>query len=603
MVNFHIGKKFFKLGLVIISMEAKELRKKYVEFFKNKKHKEIKNSSLIPENDPTVLFTTAGMHPLVPFLLGEEHPSGKRLVNIQRCLRTGDIEEVGDDTHLTFFEMFGNWSLGDYWKKEAIEFTFEFLIKELKLDKNKLAVSVFKGDKNAPRDEESARVWENLGISKKKIAYLDRGDNFWGPAGKTGPCGPDTEIFYWNSDKGVPEEFDPNKSTLATDGKDWVEIGNNVFMQYNKNEHGKYEELEQKNVDFGGGYERIYTILEGKKSLYESSLLLPIVEKIKELAKLEEEKSIRKICDHIRAATFLLGDGVIPSNVEQGYVLRRLIRVAIRHGNLLKINNNFTKDLAEIVIKINSKGRPSLKEKKKFIFEELEKEEIKFKKTLEKGLRRFEKFSKNKKISGKEAFLLFQSFGFPLEMTIELSKEKKIKVNVKGYEAELKGHQELSRTATKGKFGSGLADTSVETTKLHTACHLLHSALQKVLKGKVDQRGSNINAERLRFDFSFDRKLTEEELKKVEDLINEKIKNHLEVKREEMSIKEAKEVGAEGVFDHKYGEKVFVYSIGKFSKEICSGPHVKNIKELGKFKIVKQKSVGSGVRRIKAILE
>ena len=393
----------------------------------------------------------------------------------------------------------------------------------------------------------------------------------------------------------------PNKFDVKN--KNWVEIGNNVFMQYNKDSKGKYEELEQKNVDFGGGYERIYAILEGKENLYECSLLLPIVNKIKGLAKLDNEFSIRKICDHIRSATFLFGDGVVPSNVDQGYVLRRLIRVAIRHGNLLKINKKFTKELAEVVIEINSKDYSNLKEKKKFILDEIEKEEIKFGKTLEKGLRRFEKFSKNKKISGKESFLLFQSFGFPLEMTLELAKEKKIKVDVKGYEKEFNKHQKLSRTATKGKFGSGLADTSEETTKLHTACHLLYTALQKVLGNKVEQRGSNINSERLRFDFSFDRKLEKDEVKKIEDLVNEKIKEGLEVVREEMSVKKAKEVGAEGVFEHKYGERVFVYSVGKFSKEICSGPHVPNTKKLGKFKVVKQKSVGSGVRRIKAVLK
>ena len=579
-------------------MKSSELRKKYIEFFKEKKHKEIKNSSLIPENDPTVLFTTAGMHPLVPFLLGEGHPSGKRLVNVQKCLRTGDIEEIGNDTHLTFFEMFGNWSLGDYWKEEAIKYTFEFLTskKWVGLDKEKLGISVFKGDKNSPKDSESAKIWKELGIDNNRIAHLDKKENWWGPAGKTGPCGPDSEIFYWNSDEKVPSKFDFKN-------KNWVEIGNNVFMQYNKDEKGNYKELEQKNVDFGGGYERIYSILEGKKSIYESSLLFPIVEKIKELAKLKDEFSIRKICDHIRAASFLLGEGVVPSNIEQGYVLRRLIRVSIRHGNLLKINKNFTKNIAEIVIKINSKDHPSLREKKKIILDELEKEEIKFRKTLEKGLRRFEKFSKNKKISGKESFLLFQSFGFPLEMTEELAKEKKIKVDTKGYEKELKKHQELSRTSTKGKFGSGLADTSEETTKLHTATHLLHAALQKVLGNKLVQKGSNITPERLRFDFSFDRKLEESELKKVEDLVNENIKKGLKVRKEEMSVNEAKKSGAQGVFEHKYSGKVFVYSIGKFSREICSGPHVSNIKKLGRFKIVKQKSVGSGVRRIRAILE
>jgi alanyl-tRNA synthetase len=578
-------------------MKSSELRKKYIEFFEKNDHKEIKNSSLIPENDPTVLFTTAGMHPLVPFLLGEKHPSGKNLVNIQRCLRTGDIEEVGDDTHLTFFHMFGNWSLGDYWKEDAIKLTFEFLTSKrwLGLDKGKLAISIFKGDKNAPKDEESAEVWSDLGISKDRISYLDKKENWWGPAGKTGPCGPDTEIFYYVGKK-VPKKFD------VKDEK-WVEIGNNVFMEYNKDEKGNYNELKQKNVDFGGGYERLYAILENKNSIYESSLFLPIVEKIKSLSKKEDDKSVKKIADHIRASVFLLMDGVVPSNVDQGYVLRRLIRVSIRHGNLLKINENFTKDLAKIVIKINSKDYPNLGKRKDFIFDELEKEEIKFKKTLERGLNKFDKFAKNKKISGKETFLLFQSFGFPLEMTLELAKEKKIKVDVKEYNNELKRHQKLSRTATKGKFGSGLADTSEATTKLHTACHLLHAALQEVLGEKVDQRGSNINAERLRFDFSFDRKLEDNEIEKVEDLVNNAIKNRIDIIREEMSVEEAKKRGAEGMFEHKYGEKVFVYFVGEFSKEICSGPHVKNTKELGKFKIVKQKSVGSGVRRIRAVLE
>jgi len=579
-------------------MESGEVKKKYVEFFKKKKHKEIKNSSLIPQNDPTVLFTTAGMHPLVPFLLGHKHPSGNRLVNIQRCLRTGDIEEVGDDYHLTFFEMLGNWSLGDYWKKEAITFTFEFLTGKdwLNLPLEKLAVSVFKGDSDAPKDTESAKVWEDLGVPKSRIGFLGKEDNWWGPAGKTGPCGPDTEIFYWNSNEKVPEKFNVKD-------KRWVEIGNNVFMQYNKNENGTYSELEQKNVDFGGGHERIYSIIEGKKSIYECSLLLPIIEKIKEFTKIDNTTSLRKICDHLRASTFLLGDGVVPSNVDQGYVLRRLIRVAIRHGNLLKIYKNFTKEIAEVVIDLNKDSYPKLKDKKSFILEELEKEETKFRRTLERGLNRFEKFSYDKKISGEEAFLLFQSFGFPIEMTLELANEKGIKVDVDGYDHELNKHRELSRTATKGKFGSGLADTSTDTTKLHTACHLLHAALKMVLKSGVEQRGSNINSERLRFDFSFNRGLTPEEIKKVENLVNEQIVKKLDVKREEMSVKEAKEEGADGVFEHKYGERVSVYSVGDFSKEICTGPHVENTKILGKFRIVKEQSVGAGVRRIKAVLE
>jgi alanyl-tRNA synthetase len=576
-------------------MKSLELRKKYIEFFKKKKHKEIKNSSLVPENDPTVLFTTAGMHPLVPFLLGQKHPSGERLVNIQRCLRTGDIEGVGDDSHLTFFHMLGNWSLGDYWKEDAIKFTYEFFTKELGLDKDRLAISVFKGDKEVPKDEESYKTWSDLGIPKNRIAYLNKKENFWGPAGKTGPCGPDTEMFYYVGKK-VPRKFDVKDS-------EWVEIGNDVFIEYNKDDKGKYKDLKQKNVDFGGGYERLYYILEGKKNVYECSLFLPIVKKIEELSKGKDEKALRKVADHLRASVFLLMDGIVPANIDQGYVLRRLIRTSIRYGRILGINNNFCKEIGKVVIDINKKDYPLLKEKKNLILEELDKEETKFKQTLEKGLRRFEKFSKDKKLNGKETFLLFQSFGFPIEMTLELAKEKKVKVDVKGYEKELKRHQELSRTATKGKFGSGLADTSVQTTKLHTACHLLHSALQKVLGEKVEQRGSNINAERLRFDFSFDRRLEDSELKKIEDLINKKINEGIDVVVEELSVKEAKEKGAEGAFEHKYGEKVFVYFVGDFSKEICSGPHVKNTKELGKFKIIQQKSVGSGVRRIKAVLE
>ncbi len=572
-----------------------DLKKKYIEFFKSKDHKEIRNSSLVPENDPTVLFTTAGMHPLVPFLLGEKHPSGKKLVNIQRCLRTGDIEEVGDDTHLTFFEMLGNWSLGDYEREDAIKFTYEFFTKELGLDKDKLAISVFKGDKDVLKDEESYNVWLDLGVPKERIVFLNRKENFWEPAGKTGPCGPDTEMFYYVGRK-APKKFD------VKDEK-WVEIGNDVFIEYNKDEKGKYKELKQKNVDFGGGYERLYYILEGKKNVYECSLFFPIIEKIKELSKNKDEKALRKVADHLRASVFLLMDGIVPANVDQGYVLRRLIRTSVRYGRILGINDNFCKEIGKVVIDINKKGYPLLKDKKDLILEELDKEETKFKQTLEKGLRRFEKFSKDKKLNGKESFLLFQSFGFPIEMTLELAKEKKVKVDVKGYNEELKRHQELSRTATKGKFGSGLADTSTETTKLHTACHLLHSALQEVLGEKVEQRGSNINAERLRFDFSFDRRLEDDELKRVEDLVNKKIKESIDIVKNEMSVQEAKKRGAEGAFEHKYGEKVFVYFVGNFSKEICSGPHVKNTKELGKFKIIQQKSVGSGVRRIKAILE
>jgi len=578
-------------------IKPQELKKKYIQFFLDKNHREIKNSSLIPENDPTVLFTTAGMHPLVPFLLGQTHPSGKRLVNVQKCIRTGDIDEVGDNVHLTFFEMLGNWSLGDYWKEEAIKYSFEFLTskKYLEFPIEKLAVSVFKGDENAPKDQESANIWLSLGIPKERIAFLSKKDNWWGPAGETGPCGPDSEMFYWNSDEKAPKIFD-------TKDKRWVEIWNDVFMQYDKTKNGNYINLKQKNVDTGFGFERVYAILEGKNSVYDSSLFTPIISKIKQFSKNDEERSIRIIADHLRTAVFILNERVVPSNLEHGYVLRRVIRRAIRHGKLIGINNMFCSIIAKEIIKINKKEYPTLEENRDFILKELEKEEERFDKTIMQGLRIFNKIC-GKDISGKNAFLLFQSYGFPIEMTVELAKEKKIKVDVKGYEKELEKHQELSRTATKGKFASGLADHSDKTVKLHTAAHLLHAALQKVLGKNCEQKGSNINPERLRFDFKFDRRLEDDEVKKIEDLVNSIIEEGIAVKREEMTVEEAKRLGAMGEFEHKYGENVFVYSVGNFSKEICSGPHVGNTSELGKFKIIKQDSVGSGVRRIKAVLE
>lgn len=578
-------------------MKANELRKKYVEFFKSKNHNEIGNASLVPENDPTVLFTTAGMHPLVPYLLGEKHPSGKRLTNIQKCIRTGDIEEVGDNTHLTFFEMLGNWSLGDYWKEDAIKWSFEFLTskKWLGFPINKLAVSVFKGDKDSSKDTESAKVWLDLGIAKERIAYLGKKDNWWGPAGKTGPCGPDTEMFYWGSGDEVPEKFDPKDER-------WVEVWNDVFMQYNKDSKGKYKELKQKNVDTGFGFERVFTILEGKESIYESSLFEPIMDEIFKLATNIEIRSSKIIADHLRAAVFILNEKIVPSNLEQGYVLRRLIRRSIRHAKIIGIEGRFCSKIAKIVIELNKKNYPSLSKNKDFIIKELEREEERFDKTILSGLRVFKKLS-SKNISGKDAFLLFQSYGFPLEMTQELAKENKIKVDEEGYYKELKKHQELSRTATKGKFASGLADKSDATVKLHTAAHLMLAAMNKVLGKEVVQRGSNINPERLRFDFSFERKLTEEEISEIEKLVNDVIKKGIDIVRKEMSVKEAKKLGAHGEFEDKYGNKVYVYFVGDFSKEICSGPHVKNTKELGKFKIVKQKSVGAGVRRIKAVLE
>ena len=589
-------------------MKAKELKKKYFEFFKEKQHKLINSASLIPEHDPTVLFTTAGMHPLVPYIMGQPHHSGKRLVDVQKCIRTGDIEQVGDPSHLTFFEMLGNWSLGDYWKKEAIEWSFEFLTskKWLGMDKNKLNVTVFKGDEDALKDEETAKIWKSMGIPEERIFYLPKKDNWWGPSGLTGPCGPDTEMFI---DTGKEKCSKGCKPGCAC-GK-YFEVWNDVFIQYNKTKEGKYISLKQKTVDTGMGVERTAAMLQGKKTVYEIETFVPITEQIKELAKIDntnekQELSIRIIADHIRAAAFILGDdlGIVPSNLDQGYILRRFIRRSIRHGKLLGIEQEFLVGLAEIVIGLHKEDYKELEKNKNFILDELKKEDEKFRKTLEKGLHKFENMAKDNKISGKEAFLLFQSYGFPLEMTEELAAEKNIEVDKKDFEKEFEKHQELSRAGAEKRFKGGLADSGETTTKLHTTTHLLNQALREVL-GKKDifQKGSNITPERLRFDFNFDRKLTKEELQKVEDWVNERIKEGLPVKREEMTLDEAKKKGAQGVFESKYGEKVFVYTIGNKSIEICGGPHVSNTKELGKFKIIKEESSAAGVRRIKAVLE
>lgn len=595
-----------------------ELIKKYIEFFKAKKHKEIPSASLIPSNDPTVLFTTAGMHPLVPFLTGQPHTLGKRLVNVQKCIRTVDIDEVGDKVHHTFFEMLGNWSLGDYWKEDAIKFTFEFLTKELKIPIEKLAVTCFGGDRripSLPKDIESYKIWESLGFPKERIAFLEGGvyeskQNWWGPAGTRGPCGPDTEVFYWSSDKPAPKRFNPEDKT-------WVEIGNNVLMQYNKVSDAEYIELKQKNVDFGGGVERTLAVLNRIDDNYLSPTFLPTIKKVENISNKKyegNEKSIRIIADHIKAAIMILADEhqIKPGNVRQGYVLRRLIRRAVRHGHLLGINENFTAKLFDSVHQIYP-DYEELRKNKNFILTQLDEEENKFRNTLEKGIKEFErliKSSSSKTISGKDAFLLYQSYGFPLEMIEEEAKERKIKVNIEEFKKEYEKHQELSRQQSAGEFKSGLADNSEQTTRLHTATHLLNEALRKVLGEEVKQRGSNITPERLRFDFNFPRKLTEEEIKKVEDVVNEKIKQGLEVTREEMSLKKALDSGAQAEFGHKYPEKVSVYTIkdsknkrGFFSKEICTGPHVKNTKEIGKFKITKEESSSAGVRRIKAIVE
>ena len=588
-----------------MTITRKELIKKYIEFFKTKNHKEIPNASLIPTNDPTVLFTTAGMHPLVPYLSGQPHPLGKRLVNVQRCIRTGDIDEVGDATHHTFFEMLGNWSLGDYWKEDAIKYTFEFHTKILKIHLEKYAVSVFAGDNDAEKDEESANTWHKLGIPKERIAFLPKKDNWWGPAGNTGICGPDTEMFFYSGKKAT-KKFNP-------EDKNWVEIGNNVLMQYTKDEKGNYALAKQKNIDFGGGVERTLAVLNGFNDNYLTEIWQPLIKEIEKISHKnyqEHKKEMRIIADHIKASVFIIADGIVPSNTGQGYVLRRLIRRAIRHSKLLNIETNITSILAEKVIYIY-KDYENLTKNKEIILKEIEKEETKFRSTLEKGIRQFNKLAENQKeVSEKESFLLFQSYGFPIEMTEEMAKEKGIKVNIKEFQNEYQKHQELSRTLSAGTFKSGLSDNSEKTTRLHTATHLLNEAMSRVLGPEVAQRGSNITPERTRFDFVFNRKLTNEEIKEIENIVNNLVKKALVVKSEELDYKKAVESGAKGEFGHKYPEKVTVYTVldaeeekGYFSREICTGPHVKNTKEIGKIKITEQSSVSAGVRRIKAIVE
>lgn len=589
-------------------MKAKEIKQKYIDFFIQKGHKLIKNAPLVPENDPTVLFTTAGMHPLVPFLIGEKHPQGDKLVGAQRCVRTCDIDEVGDICHQTFFEMLGNWSLGDYFKKEAIEYSFEFLTssKWLNLPLNRLAFTVFKGDNDAPFDEEAYNHWLRLGVSKERIAKLPKKDNWWGPAGQTGPCGPDTEMFYWVGEEEAPKLFDP-------ENKLWVEIWNNVFMQYNKNKDGKYEPLTQRNVDTGMGLERVTAALQGKSTCYETELFLPLLEKLDNIRGVKNIKertpSERIIVEHIRAAAFMMSDGLSPSNVDRGYILRRLIRRAIREGRKLGIATAFTSDIAKVVINEYSYAYPELSANSKDIINELEQEEAQFANALEKGTREFEKLIskvpahiQKKIISGKNAFFLYETYGFPIELTEEMAKEHGFEVDTDGFKKAYEKHQELSRQGSKQKFKGGLADNSEETSALHTATHLLHEALRRVLGKHVAQKGSNITAERLRFDFSYPEKMTKEQIEQVENIVNDVINRNLPITFKEMTVEEAKNLGAIGLFGDRYGDKVKVYSIGDFSKEICGGPHVDNTEKLVKFKIKKEESSSKGVRRIKAVL-
>lgn len=595
-------------------MTANELRSKYIAFFKSKGHAEISGKSLIPDNDPTVLFTTAGMHPLVPYLMGEPHPAGTRLTDYQKCIRTGDIDSVGDSSHLTCFEMLGNWSLGDYFKKEAIEFSFEFLTdpKWLGIPVEKLSVTVFAGDNEVPRDDESAEIWHGLGIPRERIHFLPREDNWWGPAGETGPCGPDTEMF-----------IDTGKAACGTGcrpgchcGK-YIEIWNDVFMQYSKQKDGSYKKLERKCVDTGMGIERTVAMLSGKKSVYETEIFTPFIKSVETVSGKKygineaDDVSIRIICDHARAAAFILGDskGVTPSNVGAGYVLRRLIRRAVRHGRKLGVDGVFLGAVAQVAIDMYAEPYPEIGEKADFILAELKAEEEKFLVTLQKGEAEFDKMLPNllknpqKVMSGRLAFKLYDTYGFPIELTEELAAEGGLTVNREEFDEAFKKHQELSRAGSEQVFKGGLADHSEQTTAYHTATHLLQKALRTVLGEHVAQKGSNITAERMRFDFTHPAPMTAEEIASVERIVNEQIQADLQITMEIMSLEEAKASGALALFGEKYESSVKVYSIGNFSKEVCGGPHVDRTGGMGIFRIQKEQSSSAGVRRIRAVLE
>jgi alanyl-tRNA synthetase len=603
-------------------MLSTEIRQKYLEFFKQKGHTIVPSASLIPENDSTTLFNTAGMQPLIPFLMGEKHPAGTAIANCQKCIRTGDINCVGDAWHLTFFEMLGNWPLGAYDKQQMINWSWEFLTGKqwLNIDPYKIYVTVYEGDNQIPKDIDSIKYWQELfqkvnieAKEKERIFPLDRSENWWGPVGNCGPCGPDTERFVDTGKKKCSPECKPGCSC----GK-YAEIWNDVFMFYYKEADGTYRELEKKQIDTGFGLDRATALLNGANNVYDCDLFFPIIDKIKKLANISEGfdqsekteaneiklRSIRIIADHIRSAVFIMGDnlGIAPSNLDQGYVVRRLLRTAIRHGKLLNIPQDIdlTVEIAKVVINLMKETYPELERNKDIVLNSLTKEENQFEKTLDKGLKEFNKLDK---VSSEDAFKLYSTYGFPLEMTVDLAEERGEQVNIEEFNQEFEKHKDLSRTASAGKFKGGLADHSEIVTKYHTATHLLHEALRKVLGCHVEQKGSNLNAERLRFDFSHPEKMTDEEIKKVEDLVNEQIQAGLEIACEEKSVDEAKNDGAIGLFGDKYGAKVKVYTIGPFSKEICGGPHVQNTSELGHFKIIKEQSASSGVRRIKAILE
>ena len=586
-----------------------QLREMFQQFMESKGHHRIPSASVIPENDPTVLFTTAGMHPLVPYLMGTPHPAGTRLTDVQKCIRTGDIDDVGDPSHLTFFEMLGNWSLGDYLKKAMIPWSWEFLTSEkyLGLDPDKLAFTVFEGDEDCPRDEEAANLWRSCGVKDDHLFYLPKEHNWWGPAGITGPCGPDTEMFIITK-----KPCGPNCSPACHCGA-YLEIWNDVFMQYNKQKDGTFIPLKQKNVDTGMGLERTICVLTGKKTVYETDAFTDILAKIAELsgkeygADEETTKAFRIIADHMRTSTFILGDdrGVSPSNTDQGYILRRLIRRAVRYGMQLGMPDGFTCEIAKVIINQYRNAYPELERNAAFVIDQLTLEEGRFARTLKQGNKEFDKVASRAadgKIDGETAFHLYDTYGFPIEMTVELAKERNLTVDTAGFEEAFRKHQELSHQGAEQKFKGGLADTSEETARLHTATHLLHAALRKVLGDEVAQKGSNITAERLRFDFSFGRKVTKDELAQVEKMVNEAIQAKVPVVCEEMTVPEAKEKGAIGLFESKYGEKVRTYKMGDYSFEICGGPHAQNTGDLGTFKIQKEESSSAGVRRIKAVL-
>lgn len=588
-------------------MHKIDLKNIYLKFFEEKGHKIIPSAPVIPENDPTCLFNTAGMQPLVPYLKGAPHPEGTKLTDVQKCFRTNDLDSIGDTTHHTFFEMLGNWSLGDYFKKESITWSFELLTERLNIPVEKLAVTVFKGNDIVPADHESAEVWESLGINKNRIAFLGEENNWWPNMEMEGPCGPDTEIFYWRSEEPVPEKFDPEDET-------WVEIWNNVFMQYNHEADGTFKPLVNKNVDTGLGVERVTAILEGQTDNYKSSVWKDVIEKIEEISgkSYDDEKyarAMRIIADHMRAVVIISGDdaGIKPSNTDQGYILRRLIRRIIRYAKNLEIdiNSPWEQELANLIIDQYAPFYAELERNRQVILDVLQNEKVKFNRTLEKGLREFEKivsYLEGNLIDKDNAFKLYDTYGFPIELTVELAKERGLEVDTKGFEEKFAEHQAKSREGATGKFKGGLASTGEMETKYHTATHLLNAALKQVLGPHVHQKGSNITAERMRFDFSHDAKMTDEEKQKVEDLVNEYIKMAIPVERLEMKKEDALKLGAEAMFLEKYADIVSVYKIGDVSIELCGGPHVKNTSELGTFKIKKEESSSAGVRRIKAVL-